>query len=247
MQDGFHYEGTLSALEIFLRNNNVTSLAELAPAPENCILCPSSKLLAFAQSRFPLSEGPKIIQSIHLSPSNVGIFTGFVGFGSPMWAWIIEQLIAYGVKNFIFLGFVGRINPEISTDTVIVVTKACRDEGTSYHYTEASEWALPDSSLTQKLLSHTGTVGCPIWTTDAMFKQSQPKIDTALKADVVGFDMECSALFSVAQAKNCKIASLQVVSDSHIGGKWDPIYKTDTFNKTFEKAVSIAIDAFTIG
>lgn len=236
----YKYEGTIFAINIFLKNNNVNSISELPTPPKSCIICPSDFIIKHLSKDNKLKEGPKIVKPIYFLNDEVGIFTGFMGFGSSMWVWVLEQLIAYGIKNFIFIGFFGRINSKTETNKLIIIEKALRDEGLSYHYAKPSKWAYPNKDLTKKLLSQKETIGSNIWTTDAMFKQTKKEIEYANKNNIIGFDMETSALFIVARTKDCKIASIQIESDHFINNKWESIYKNKEFENNLIKAINLA-------
>lgn len=243
--DKYKYPGTTAAIDIFLKNNKVDSLSELPPAPRCCILCPSEFPIQYLGKKNALKQGPKIIKPIHFLNKDVAIFTGFIGFGAPIWVWALEQLIAYGIKDFIYLGFFGKVNPSIVAGSIIVVEKALRDEGSSYHYSAPSKWAYPDEKLTKKLLSNKGVVSSAIWTTDGMFKQTRKEIDYAKSQKIAGFDMETSALFCVTKSKKCRIASIQVESDSFISDSWKARYAEKEFNEELEKAIDLSLAALT--
>lgn len=239
--DKYKYKGTTSAIDIFLNSNNASSISKLPTPPNSCIICPSDFVIEYLSKNKRLKKGPKIIKPLYFFKKDLAIFTGFIGFGSPMWAWVLEQLIAYGIKNFIYIGFFGKVNSKISDNKLFIIEKALKDEGTSYHYTKHSKWAYSDKNLTKKLLSQEGTIASKIWTTDAMFKQTKNEINYANKNNIIGFDMETSALFSVAKTKKCNMASIQIESDSFINNKWKSIYKTQKFEKNFIKAIDLAI------
>ncbi|MDD3774296.1 MAG: hypothetical protein PHW50_03400 [Patescibacteria group bacterium] len=80
-----------------------------------------------------------------------------------------------------------------------------------------------------------------MWTTDAMFKQTLAEIDYAQKNDIAGFEMELSALFTIAKEKNVQIASLQVISDYYLDGEYASVYSSETCQKNLDKAVDMAI------
>lgn len=240
--DKYKSDGTTSAIDILLNSNKVDSLSKLPPAPKSCILCPSDFPVKYLTKTHKLKEGPRIIKPIYILNEDISVFTGFIGFGSPMWIWALEQLIAYGIKQFIFIGFFGKVNPSIKPHKLIIVEKALRDEGTSYHYAPPSKWAYPDEELTNRLLSHKDTVASSLWTTDAMFKQTKPEITYANENGIAGFDSETSALFSVAKARGCRIASIQIESDSFINNTWKTVYDAPDFNINFTKAINLAVN-----
>lgn len=238
-------KSTLIARDIFLKNNNAKDFSELPKPPKTIILSPSIKVKNILEESCELKAGPKIINPVFLT-ENFGIFTGFVGFGAPMWTWVLEQLICWGVKRFIFIGWFGKINPKIDNKRTFFVEKALRDEGTSWHYDKnKDEWAYPDKDLNNKLKTE-GLEPINIWTTDAMFRQTEAEIDYAIKNNIAGFEMECSALFIVAKYYNCKIASVQMVSDYYLDGKYTSIYKEPEFDEQLKEAVTKTLNIIAV-
>ncbi len=235
------FRGTVSAKEIFLKSNNVNSLSELPEPPKSCIICPSDFIVDYLRKSYRMMKGPKIINNLYFLNKDIAVFTGFIGFGAPMWVWALEQLIAYGIKDFIYIGFFGSVNEHNDHDRLFVIDKALRDEGTSLHYSADSKWAYPDKGLTEQLMAGKGTIKSSIWTTDAMFRQTKDEIRLALNERIIGFDMETSALFTVAKAKKCRIASIQVMSDSYIKNEWNAVYGTRKFFKELSRAVDLAV------
>lgn len=234
---------SLTPEDLFFKGNKVSSLSQLPLAPNGCIFSPITKIKARIEERLTLEIGPNIIKPIYLSKKNdLAIFCHFVGFGAPMWAWIFEQLITYGIKKFVYIGAFGQIDQKYGLDEVYVVKKALRDEGVSYHYTNgADHWAHPNIEMTKKL-EGMGAKPISIWTTDCMFRQTLSEIEYAKENDIAGFEMECSALFAIAREKNIKIASLQVISDYYLNGKYTSVYSSETCQKNLNKAVDMAIE-----
>ncbi|OQA03972.1 MAG: purine nucleoside phosphorylase [bacterium ADurb.Bin400] len=232
---------TLRALDILLKNNKVDSLAELPKPPKYCILSPSPKVRELIKKKMALTEGPNVITPVYIHEDKLAVYTGFIGFGSPMWVWALEQLIAWGVTDFIFIGWFGKVNPLIQNSKIFAVAKALRDEGTSYHYSDSPDrWSYPDSVMTAKMLEM-GAKPISIWTTDAMFRQTSAEIDYAVASNIAGFEMECSALFTVARYFECNMASIQMVSDYYIDGKYESIYATNQFALRLKQAVEMAL------
>lgn len=242
----FSSPSTLTPKEIFLRTNGVKSLSELPPAPKNCILCPSPKALSLLDPKIKLTEGPKIKDCLQFINSDTAIFAASIGFGAPVWIWALEQMIYYGIQNFIFVGFFGKVNPNIQDANIYAVEKALRDEGTSYHYAPDSEWAYPDRELTKLLIGKSHYPSIAVWTTDAMFRQTEAEIEYARQKKIAGFEMECSALFVVAGYYQVKIASIQIMSDYFENGKYYNLYKDNPylFNKNWQEALKMAIAIF---
>ncbi len=103
-------------------------------------------------------------------------------FGSPGAAMLLEELIAFGVKRAVFIGYCGSLQKGIDVGDVVVPTDTVREEGTSHHYLRSGEKSLPDHDLQRRLSEwmegipvrvHTGK----IWTTDAPYRETFKKVD----------------------------------------------------------------------
>lgn len=243
LQSKFDSEISINPLEMLLKNNKATSLTDLPSAPTNCIISPITKIKETLHSELELTAGPNLIAPLYVPKdnSNIAVFCDFVGFGAPMWSWIFEQLVAYGIKNFVYIGVFGKVNPAFDNESIYVVEKALRDEGVSYHYANNNDkWAYPDKDLTSELIKN-GARPVSLWTTDCMFRQTISEINYACGNNIAGFEMECSALFAIAKEKGVKIASLQVVSDYYLDGKFTSIFSSDLCTQNLNKATDLAI------
>lgn len=219
--------------------NNKEELKNFIIPKKGCVFGPFKKLQEIAGEKFELKPGPRIINPIY-SNSEIAFFLSFVGFGAPMWSWVFEQLIALGIKKFIYIGAFGKVNQSYDNDSIYAVCRALRDEGTSWHYSKDNDfWAYPDKELNEKLLK-LGVKPANLWTTDCMFRQTEAEVEYAKKNDIAGFEMEYSALFTVAKEKGVQIASLQVVSDCYTDGKHTGLFNTEKCQSNLVKALEIA-------
>lgn len=75
-----------------------------------------------------------------------------------------------------------------------------------------------------------------IWTTDAIYRETAKKVAFFREMGAVAVEMECSALFAVAQYRKIDIAAILVVSDSLDSPQWKPGFKEPAF-KTSRKRV----------
>lgn len=156
--------------------------------------------------------------------------------GAPHAAILLENLIVCGVENILFAGWCGAVSPDVSTGDFIIATGAYSDEGTSSHYGAADKETplLPSESLTQHLADTLTDNGRPfhkglIWSTDAMFRETIEKIEYYQQRNVLGVEMELSALIAVCRFRNVRIASLQVVSDEVSSLTWKPGFSEKKF------------------
>ena len=63
-----------------------------------------------------------------------------VGIGAPASVLCLEQLRVLGAKEFISVGMVGSLNPDFKIGEKVLIVKAFRDEGCSYHYKTPSSY-----------------------------------------------------------------------------------------------------------
>lgn len=231
--------------EDILKINNKEVLINFTPPSKGCVFGPLQKMQTMADSNLRLTAGPKIINPIYLN-EEVACFFSFVGFGAPMWGWVFEQLIALGIKKFVYIGVFGKVNEEYDNNSIYAVREALRDEGTSSHYTDSNDpWARPDEDLTDALIK-LGAKEAKVWTTDCMFRQTEAEVAYAKENGIAGFEMECSALFTIAKNKGVQVASLQVVSDYYIDGKHTSVFNTDECQGNLKKALGMALEVLEV-
>ena len=85
----------------------------------------------------------------------------------------------------------------------ILIDKALRDEGTSYHYLPPSEFSHADGSLLACLSGAFKHLLVPVergatWTTDAPFRETGETIEAMKKKGLLAVEMEAAALYAFA-------------------------------------------------
>ncbi len=171
-------------------------------------------------------------------PQRTGFAIAGPAVGAPYAVMLLETLIAWGAKEFIFLGWCGAIRGEVSIGDIIVPDSAFIDEGTSVHYgLEAGDEAFPDKDLarrTRQLLMeqdvtcHRGAV----WSTDAIYRETPSRVKHYRNKGALAVEMEVSAMFSVGTHHHVNVAALLVVSDELSDLTWRPGFKTDRFKNS---------------
>lgn len=148
------------------------------------------------------------------------------GIGGPMVAFLLEEVIALGCKKFIACGGAGVLMPNLPVGHIIVPDRALRDEGTSYHYLAPSRdvAASPEgvAAIEQTLAAH----GYPYvkgktWTTDAIYRETEPRIARRRAEGCIAVEMEAAALFAVAQFRAVSLAQLLYGGDDLSSEEWD--------------------------
>ncbi|CDH27083.1 putative Purine-nucleoside phosphorylase [Xenorhabdus bovienii str. Jollieti] len=157
---------------------------------------------------------------------SVGIFY-CRGIGAPVAVINLEELIAFGVQNFIVVGTAGALNPNLSIADIVLCDSALRDEGTSKHYVSDGQISLPTEKWHKDLKlcfsKHIPSITeGRTWTTDAPYRETKSKVTSLQQQGVLCVEMEASALFVVAGFHKVNIASAFVISDSLADLKWTP-------------------------
>jgi len=134
---------------------------------------------------------------------------GVVGFavGAPFAVLVAEQLFASGCELLVSMTSAGQIVPVGPTPYFVLIERALRDEGTSYHYLPPSDFSEVDGMLVD--IMEGAFEGCaqPVhggatWTTDAPYRETEAAIAAAKAAGVLAVEMEAAALYAFAQARD---------------------------------------------
>lgn len=198
--------------------------------PPFCILCFLPILCTHIRKKYK----PEVINSIHRSKPFYCFTDGTVpmsfqmsGIGAPVSVMHLEETFALGAETVLFIGTAGVLDATIPYGSVLIPTEAVRDEGTSYHYLEPGENAVPDILLIQTIVDFLNRNGIPnfigkTWTTDAPFRETPSRIRNRIREGCISVDMESSALFAVAKHHSRRIAGILLATDVVTCEKWIP-------------------------
>src|SRR3954463_1495210 len=141
-----------------------------------------------------------------------GQTVGIVGcaVGAPFAVLIAEELFASGCRLLLSLTSAGQIVAAGPTPYFVIIDRALRDEGTSYHYAAPADYAHADPALVAaaaKALNGRSIVGAS-WTTDAPFREPAAAIEAARGRGVLAVEMEAAALYTFARARAARVLCL---------------------------------------
>jgi len=145
---------------------------------------------------------------------------GIVGcaVGASFAVLVAEELFSSGCELLISVTSAGQIVPIADPPYFVLIERALRDEGTSYHYLPPAEF----SHLTPGLLSMFENVlartPVPIyrgatWTTDAPFRETASAIAYCRELGLMGAEMEAAALYAFAEARQKPVVCLAHVTN----------------------------------
>jgi uridine phosphorylase len=179
------------------------------------------------------------------SPSNAQFSLSGPLIGAPYAAMVLETLIAWGVRKILFLGWCGSISEKAKIGDIIVPTSAVIDEGTSGHYkVDDNRISFPSELMVAKLRAeldqkcftyHHG----PVWSTDAIYRETRDKVENYQRQNVIGVEMEVSALFTVAKFRKVDLGAMVIVSDELASFKWRPGFKMNEFKQGRKAACTV--------
>jgi uridine phosphorylase len=118
---------------------------------------------------------------------------------------VAEELFASGCKLLISMTSAGQITPVQEPPYFILLDRALRDEGTSYHYLPPSDYSFANEGLVRLARDALAVAGMTVqvgasWTTDAPFRETSEAITVAKDAGLLAVEMEAAALYAFAAA-----------------------------------------------
>jgi uridine phosphorylase len=194
-----------------------------ADVPAVCILDPDGDILRRLQStgqarRFdawPCYHTD--LYSFTLAGETAGIIGCVVG--APFAVLIAEELFACGCRLLINLTSAGQILAAGAPPYFVVIDRALRDEGTSYHYAAPAEFADADPRLVATAMTALQREGLralvgPSWTTDAPFRETAAAIEAARAKGILAVEMEAAALYTFARVRGAPVLCLAHVTNT---------------------------------
>ena len=137
-----------------------------------------------------------------------GIELGLIGcaVGAPFAVLVAEQLFASGCRLVISMTSAGRLAELRPPPYFVLIERAIRDEGTSYHYLPPAEFSAADPALLASMNGAFDGLRAPVevgatWTTDAPFRETLEAIDAMAARGLLAVEMEAAALYAFAAAR----------------------------------------------
>ncbi|HVC51083.1 MAG TPA: nucleoside phosphorylase [Stellaceae bacterium] len=203
-----------------------------ADVPEICVLDPDGDILRalLREKRASLSPAwacyhTELYEFDH-GPERLGIIGCAVGASFAVL--LAEQLFVSGCRFLISVTSAGQILPQGNPPYFVVIDRALRDEGTSYHYLPPAEFAEADPALVEAVMGSLGRCGQRVyrgaaWTTDAPFRETAGAIERCRERDILAVEMEAAALYAFAHARRKPVLCLAHVTNQMavIGGDFE--------------------------
>jgi uridine phosphorylase len=181
-----------------------------------------------------------------------GLELGLVGcaVGASFAVLIAEQLFASGCRLLISMTSAGQLVELRPPPYFILIEKALRDEGTSYHYLPAAEFSHADPRLleaTSGAFAHlrVTVVRGAAWTTDAPFRETADAIAGMKAKGLLAVEMEAAALYAFSSARRKPVICFAHVTNQMALVEGD--FEKGEANGTLDALAVIATAAAALG
>lgn len=205
-----HNEVSVFSPENLLREARRQRAIPSGKVPEICVLDPDGDIVSnlLKQSKCFLNLHWACYHSKLYDFELEGITFGIVGcaVGSSFAVLVAEELFTCGCQFLISVTSAGQIRPLAKLPYFVIIEKALRDEGTSYHYLPASEYSkMGERCLNMvKEAFRQSSVSVRFgatWTTDAPFRETVKAIEIYRKKGICAVEMEAAALYAFSKAR----------------------------------------------
>lgn len=146
--------------------------------------------------------------------------------GCPACSGNLDYFWGMGINKVMFCGGGGVLDTNIAVGQLLVVDGAIRDEGFSYHYIEASRIINSNKRVADKIVSYLEAHNIPYlrgltWTTDAMFRETQERIELRKSEGAKIVEMEQSGNIAVSQFRDFDYGAIIYGGDDVSKNEWD--------------------------
>ena len=200
--------------------------------PKVGVTCFSKKLFDQLVQRFNCVEiaknnngnGKLPVYKFEYKGHSLALFMSRIG--APACIVQYEELFAMGLEKVVVFGTCGVLDSKIDDLAIIIPNAAIRDEGTSYHYMKASDEVKTNPKYVDEFIKlldehkYSYTIG-KTWTTDAPYRETRSKVLKRKEQGCVCVDMECSAIFALAEFRNKEVFQFFYAADNLDSAKWD--------------------------
>jgi len=196
--------------ESLLREARRQKSAVLEPVPAVCLLDPDGDIVRRlkAEGRARRHEGWVCYHTdLHVVEED-GWTIGVVGcaVGASFAVLVAEELFASGCRLLISMTSSGQLMPVREPPYFVLIERALRDEGTSYHYLPPQTYCEAPAALLAALDGAFEDLGVAVlrggtWTTDAPFRETAAAIAAMRGCGLLAVEMEAAALYAFAQAR----------------------------------------------
>lgn len=222
LTDKHHAAPSAFTPESLLREARRQKAAALEPVPEICLLDPDGDIVRRLkrEGRARRHAGWVCYHTdLHLFEED-GLTFGIVGcaVGAAFAVLVAEELFASGCRSLISVTSSGQLLPVRPPPYFVLIERALRDEGTSYHYLPPAAYSDAPEGVPEALEGAFDDLPEPVlrgatWTTDAPFRETAEAIEAMRRRGLLAVEMEAAALYAYARARGRRVVCFAHVTN----------------------------------
>ncbi len=138
--------------------------------------------------------------------------------GAPFAVLAAEQLFASGCEFVLNLTSAGQLAESGTPPYFVLIDRALRDEGTSYHYLPPADYVEADPALVEALWAPLAAAAGRLlrggsWTTDAPYRETQAALTENRARGLLLVEMEAAGLYAFARARRRPVLCIAHVTN----------------------------------
>jgi uridine phosphorylase len=197
------------------------SLAQ-AHVPRMCVLDPDGDIVRWLVGTHRAERHPEwaCYHTDLFTFGQDGVQFGIVGcaVGASFAVLVAEELFTSGCELLISVTSAGQVVGISDPPYFVLIEKALRDEGTSYHYLPPAAFSYIRPSLLSTLEHVVTHTPVPMyrgatWTTDAPFRETASAVAHCRELGIMAVEMEAAALYAFAEARHESVVCLAHVTN----------------------------------
>jgi uridine phosphorylase len=181
-----------------------------ASVPQICVLDPDGDIVHRLANERVLERDPDWAcyhTDLHRGAID-GIELRMIGcaVGASFAVLLAEQMFASGCHLLISMTSAGQLAALRPPPYFVLIDRALRDEGTSYHYLPPADFSYADNDLIGLMNGAFSNVNQPVdrgavWTTDAPFRETEAAVEAMRARGLFAVEMEAAVLYAFASAR----------------------------------------------
>jgi uridine phosphorylase len=195
---------------------------ESSVVPDVCVLDPDGDIVRQTRAVGRAIRDPDWAcyhtELYRLTHEGLGLGIVPCAVGASFAVLIAEQLFASGCRLLVSITSSGQLVEVRPPPYFILIDKALRDEGTSYHYLAPTEFSSAAPLLIEAMKGAFDGLSVPVergatWTTDAPFRETPAAIAAMKAKGLLAVEMEAAALYAFAEARGRLVICLAHVTN----------------------------------